>query len=142
MRCAALLLAVGCLRPLPAADKPGDPPDPPHTDIHKALLSEFRFQAAAKEPPPTAPFLARDPGASAPGPADPDLVTLAPFTVRETANMERLHADIALQRAEARTDAVTRKLGIGVHVAPMGPVGFYAVTVLYVPIGVGFGFSF
>lgn len=26
--------------------------------------------------------------------------------------------------------------------APMGPVGFYAVTVFYIPIAVGFGISF
>jgi hypothetical protein len=35
---------------------------------------------------------------------------------------------------------VLSKLGIGVHVAPVGPVGFYAVTVFYLPIAVGFSF--
>jgi hypothetical protein len=67
---------------------------------------------------------------------------MAPFAARETAKMNALHADIVAQEARARTEAMARRLGIGIHIAPMGPVGFYAVTVFYIPIQVGLGASF
>ncbi len=139
MRAAAFFLLGCALGTFSAADEPGG--DERHTDIGKVLRSEYRFVAHPRSSAKPAPFLA-DPSFEPPtSPPDPGVVTMAPFTVRETASMNALDADIALQKAGAREEAITRKLGIGVHVAPVGPVGFYAVTLFYVPIAVGFGFS-
>ncbi len=144
MRFAALLMLLGTICPLAAVGAPDDQAEAPHTNIRKLLLSEYKY-APPKDSTQPAPFLAKPSTPSGPlasTPLDPDLVRMAPFTVRESLKMDSLHADIVMQKAGARTDSIMRKLGIGVHVAPVGPVGFYAVTVFYIPIAVGFGFSF
>ncbi len=64
---------------------------------------------------------------------------MEPFTVRETVRMDALNAKIVAREERARKIAATRKLGIGVHVAPGG---FYAITVFYIPIEIGFSISF
>jgi hypothetical protein len=138
MRSAALSLLLGSICPLAAVGAPDDATDPPHTNIRKELLAEYKFEATTRDPTLPAPLLAN---ASA-APQDPNLVEMAPYTVRETPKMNALNADIVAQEASARTEAITRKLGIGMHVAPLGPVGLYAVTVFYIPVQVGFGFSF
>jgi hypothetical protein len=145
MRFAALSLLLGSIYPLSAADTPGDVTDAPTASIRRELLSEYKFEAQTKEPTQQTPFLNDASSASQASmttPQDPDLVQMAPYTVRETMKMNTLHTDIVAQLANARTEAVTRKLGIGMHVAPVGPLGLYAVTVFYIPIQVGFGFSF
>jgi hypothetical protein len=145
MRFAALSLLLGSICPLTAAGTPDDVTGARPTGIRNELLSEYKFEAPAKRL--TQPITVMT-NASTPSqtltttPQDTDLVQMAPYTVRETANMDALHSDIVAQRANARTAAMTRKLGIGVHFAPMGPVGLYAVTVFYIPIQVGFGISF
>jgi hypothetical protein len=145
MRFAALSLLLGCICPLNASDAPAEVGDAPTPSIRKELLSEYKF-----EPPkivPAQPMPVRDNASISSEtptttPQDPDLVQMAPYTVREKANMDALHTDIVAQLANARTEAVTRKLGIGMHVAPVGPVGLNAVTAFYIPIQVGFGFLF
>lgn len=139
MRVAALcLLACALVNRFAAAEPAGEER---HTDIGRVLISEYPFVAKPRPTAAPAPFLA-DPAFEPPAsPPDTGVVTMAPVTVRETSSMNELHADLALQKAGAGKDAMIRKLGIGVHVAPAGPVGFYAVTVFYVPVFVGFGFS-
>jgi hypothetical protein len=144
MRFAALSLLLGLISPLYAADAPDDETDVPSTNIRKELLSEYKYTATPNGPTQSAPFL-NDTSSSqtmTTVPQDPDLVQMAPYTVRETMKMDSLHRDLVAQRIDAREEAVTRKLGIGVHIAPVGSVGFYAVTVFYIPVFVGFGFSF
>jgi hypothetical protein len=138
MRSAALSLLLGSICPLAAVGAPDDATDAPHTNIRGELLSEYKFEAPTKDPTLPAPL----PANASTAPQDPNLVKMAPYTVRETSKMNALHADIVAQEASARTEAITRKLGIGMHVAPLGPVGLYAVTVFYIPVQVGFGFSF
>ena len=145
MRSAALVLLFASIWPLAAAEAPDAGSDVPHTNIRKELLAEYQFVAPPKIPTLPAPFLTDT--STAPQtftfmPQDPDIMRMAPFTVREGANMDTLHAGIVRQEANARSDAMTGKLGNGVHVARLGPVGFYAVTVFFVPVAVGFGFSF
>jgi hypothetical protein len=145
MRSAALVLLFASIWPLAAADAPDAGSDVPHTNIRKELLAEYQYVAPTRIPTLPAPFLTD--ASTAPQtvplmPQDPDVVRMAPFTVREGVKMDALHAGIVWQKANARSDAMTGKLGIGVHVARLGPVGFYAVTVFFIPVAVGFGFSF
>jgi hypothetical protein len=141
MRLVALLLLLGSNYPLDAAEVPNDVTDAPPASVRKEMLSEYKFEVPAKDPTqPTASSNSSQTLTTVP--QDPNLVQMAPYTVRESANMDALHADIVAQMADARTEGITRKLGIGMHVAPVGRLGLYAVTVFYIPIQVGFGFSF
>jgi hypothetical protein len=145
MRLVALSLLVGSICPLVAVGAPSDVTDTLATNIRGELLSEYKFEAPPKDPVQPAPFVTNtstQPPILPATPQDPNLVRMAPFIVRETAKMDALHAEVVAQEANARTEAITRRLGIGIHVAPMGPVGFYAVTAFYIPIQIGFGFSF
>jgi hypothetical protein len=145
MRFAALVLLVASTCGLGAASGPDPGSDVQHTNIRKELLSEYKYGVPPKGQTIPDPIVADSSAAPQILPLTPpnsDVVRMEPFTVREGAKLEALHADIVRQRANARTEAITSKLGIGVHVAPVGPVGFYAVTVFYIPISVGFGFSF
>ena len=144
MRFGALSLLLGLFYPLYAAGAPDDGTDVPSAGIRKELLSEYKFAAMTSSPTQPVPFLNNTSSSQTltTAPQDPDLVQMAPYTVRDTMKMDALHSDIVAQRVNAREEAVTRKLGIGVHIAPAGPVGFYAVTVFYIPVVVGFGFSF
>ena len=143
MRACIISILIASASGLAAAEDPG--PATPHTDIRQELLSEFKFVAPRKEVLPTAPFLS---GSAQPvpplaaGPGSGDTVTLAPFTVREMVRMETLHADLLKEKADARTAAVMSKLGVGLHVAPVGPVAFYAATIFYIPFAAGFAISF
>ena len=145
MRFAALVLLLACNGRIDAVGGPDTGSDVPHTNIRKELLSEYKYLVPPKDQTISGPIVSdasTTPQISAPAPPNLDVVKMAPFTVREGAKMDSLHADIVRQKVNARTDAIASKLGIGVHIAPMGPVGFYAVTVFYIPIVVGFGFSF
>ena len=143
MRLQALLLLIASAGSLAVAGDPG--PEARHTDVRRQILLEYKYTGPDGGATPAAPVL---PGAAAQKrtaaavPGDPAMVTMAPFEVRETTKTDALRATFAWQKADARKAGVLSKLGIGVHVAPMGPVGFYAVTVFYIPIAVGFGISF
>jgi hypothetical protein len=140
VRACIISILIACASRLAAADDPA--PEAAHTDIRQELLSEFKFVAPEKEVPLSPPFLS---GSARPVPASAasgDVVTLAPFTVREMVRMETLHADIMKEKADARTAAVMSKLGVGLHVAPVGPVAFYAATIFYIPFVAGFAISF
>jgi hypothetical protein len=139
----ALLIASAC--PLVVAGDPDPEPGVPPTDVRRQILLEFKYTGPPGNSAPAAPAMpdaaARKRTAVA-KPVDPALVTMEPFEVRETSKADALHADFLRQKADARTAGVMSKLGIGVHVVPVGPVGFYAVTVFHIPIAVGFGISF
>ena len=140
MRSAALLLLLGSLYPLESVGAPDDLADAPHTDIRKVLISEFKFEGP--QAGPTQPIPSSNPPQELPARArDPNLVRMAPLIVGEnSAKLNALHADIVAQQSNAKTASITRKLGIGIRVAPLGPVNFYAVTVCFIPIQVGFSF--
>jgi hypothetical protein len=124
-----------------AAGDPGSDAGAQRTDIRRELLSEFKYAPPQKDPSAPPPIVspvqatqAAEPGA--------DIVVMAPFTVRETVRMEKLHSDLMQEKAEARTAAIMTKLGVGVHVLPAGPMYFYAATIFYIPFAVGGGISF
>lgn len=139
----ALLLLIASAGSLAAAGGPGPEPEAPQTDVRRQILLEYRYTGPKGG---SAPAAAVPPGAAAQErsaavvPGGPAMVTMAPFEVRETSTTVALRARFAGQEAGARKAGVLSKLGIGVHVAPVGPVGFYAVTVFYIPIAVGFSF--
>lgn len=138
-RCAAAVLLIAWTGSLVSAANPAAEPDVPRTDIHKVLVSEFNYVGKPKDPAPNVPILSK-PGTNeqieAPTPDDSTPVVMAPYTVREDTRMDTLHADLVAQKASARTAKITSRLGIGIHTAPMG---FYAITVFFIPITVGIG---
>ncbi|HEY5078395.1 MAG TPA: hypothetical protein VII43_01055 [Opitutaceae bacterium] len=143
MRHAALLLLIAGACALPAAADPAPSGGEAHTDVRRELLSEFRFAPAPADPAPVPTFLSASatPRAAPSEAAGPDVVTLAPFTVREMVRMETLHADILQEKKAAQTSMVLSRLGIALHVAPVGPVAFYAATIFYIPFAAGFAIS-
>jgi hypothetical protein len=129
---------------LMAEGSAGQDPGAPHPEVRAQILSEFRFIPPDTPPAPTPPVLAAP--AQAPGPetlpfAGPDIVTMAPFTVRETTRMEELHAAILKDHSAAVTAAEMRRLGVGLHEISVGPLHLFAGTVFYVPFVVGGGFA-
>ncbi len=139
--CVAALLLLGA-----SPGALGSPPDPgspaPPTDIRREILSGFRFIPRQAEPAEASPILAQGAAApAAPDAAGPDIVSMAPYTVRENVRMEKLHADIVEAQAEARTAATMTRLGVGLHEVPVGNFHLFAGTVFYIPFVVGIGIS-
>jgi hypothetical protein len=67
---------------------------------------------------------------------------MAPFTVLDTGRANELTASLAKQRAAAHTAMMMDKLGVGMHVAPIGKYFcLYAGTIFYVPFTAGFAIS-
>jgi hypothetical protein len=138
-RCAAVPLFVASAGSALFAGDPATVSEDPRTDAHKELLSEFRYVKTPADPSPNAPILSNagtDQRSATPAPDNSVPVMMAPFTVREVARMDTLHEDILKQDADARAAKITSRLGIGIHT---GPMGFYAITIFYIPITVGFG---
>jgi hypothetical protein len=119
--------------------------DAPHTDVRRQLLSEYSFVPHPNDVQDSSPVLS-DVGLKSqfavPETDNPYLYKMAPFTVRETVSTNLLHADFVQQKADAQRASIMNKLGIGVHVAPVGRAYFYAATIFHIPFAVGFGFSF
>jgi hypothetical protein len=145
MRLPAFLLLIASAGSLAFAGDPEPDPEAPRTDVRRQILLEYKYTGPQGGSAPAAPVL---PGAAAQArsaaavPGDPAMVAIAPLEVPETSTTVALRAKFLKQEADARSAAVMSTLGIGVHVAPVGPVGFYAVTVFYIPVAVGFGISF
>lgn len=145
LRCAAVLLMFASSGAIVFGADAGSDPDAPHTDIRKELLSEFKYVKVPKDPSSKDAVQATasaDPSPAARAAGDSAPIVMAPFSVKESADMKRLQQDLQMQKADATREMTMSKLGIGVHVAPVGPGGFYVVTVFYIPIAVGFGISF
>jgi hypothetical protein len=143
VRAGVLLLLIAAAGTLAWASDPDLGPAAPRTDVRRELLSEFKYVAHPPQAAAPSPFLAPGAQPGLPPPSDTsDLVRMAPFTVREMVRMETLHADLVQEKTDAHTAAVMSKLGIGLHVAPVGPVAFYAATLFYIPFAVGFAISF
>lgn len=105
------------------------------------MLSEYRYAPdplAVRAPQPSA--AAAPNAAPAPSPAA-DVITMAPFTVRETVSMNALTTSLREEKAAAHTGMMMDKLGVGLHVVRVGKVGFFAGTIFYIPFVVGVGFS-
>jgi hypothetical protein len=144
MRLAPLLILIASVSPLAAADDSDGGPAEAHSDFRKLLLSEYKFVPSPETVAPPAPLLFSrgfQPQPVVPEPDNADVVIMAPYNVREIVKMNTLHADIIQERANARTAAVMDKLGVGLHVAPVGKTYFYVATAFYIPFTAGFGFS-
>jgi hypothetical protein len=137
---ALLLLAVSAGSLALAAD-----PDGAHTEVRRQLLSEYKYVASPQDPVVAAPFLAdtaaRPPAAAAEA-GRPDVVRMEPYTVRQGVKMDELHSALLHEQADARTSAMMAKLGVGLHVVPVGKACLYAATLFYIPFAVGVGISF
>jgi hypothetical protein len=142
MRNAALLALLVTATLLAAADEAANPavlvPD-----MRGQVLSEFKFKPHAPEASTPAPFLVS--GAAPPiqtaSPVRADVITMAPFTVLDTDEMTRLSASIKQEKSAAHTAMMMDKLGVGIHVLPVGNLALFAGTVFYIPFVVGVGFS-
>lgn len=114
----------------------------PATNIRREILSEFRFVPSQAAPVPHKSTLARGPTlpkSQTLAYAGADIVRMAPYTVHESLKMEELHQDILNEQADAHTADLMKKMGIGLHEAPIGKVHFFTATVFYIPIIVGVG---
>jgi len=144
VRFAPLLILIASAGSLAAADDSDSGPVEVHSDFRKLLLSEYKFVPSPETVAPAAPLLFApgfQPQPAAAEPDNADVVIMAPYNVREIVKMNTLHADIVQERADARTAAVMNKLGVGLHVAPVGKTYFYVATAFYMPFAAGFGFS-
>jgi len=138
MRRLALLLLLAGAGALAAAGDPGSPADAPHPDIRRQILLEYKYAGPpgdSARSAPSAPAAAAAPGEPAPGP-------VGPLEARAATRTDALRATFQRQEADAHRARMASRLGIGVHEAPFGPGGFYAVTVFYIPVAVGFAISF
>jgi hypothetical protein len=116
----------------------------PTPDMRSQMLSEFTFVPHPLVPAQPAPFLvagsAPNPSPSASVPSD--VVTMAPFTVLDTGRANELTASLAKEKTAAHTAMMMDKLGVGMHVVPVGKVLYlYAGTIFYIPFTAGFGIS-
>jgi hypothetical protein len=68
-------------------------------------------------------------------------VLMEPYTVRETAKLGEMKADIQREHDAAVTDGRMRRLGVGVHDVQVGPLHFYAGTIFYIPFAAGVALS-
>jgi hypothetical protein len=140
MRGGFFLILLASASPTGAIGAP-DAAGAPSTSIRSEMLSEFKFEAVPASPKqPTAPAPeapVSDHGLPVAS-QDPALVRMQPFEVRENTRLDALHSEIMTREENARTDAMVRRMGIGVHTAG----GFYAVTVFFIPIQIGFTTKF
>jgi|CZKI01.1.fsa_nt_gi hypothetical protein len=110
----------------------------PQTDIRKEAVSFYKYDPRARVPSPLPPFLARE----APPPPGQSLVNSAPSDLRKPHVLNRLHAAVLREQADARTALVASRLGIGVSsVRVGGPLVAGVATAFYIPVAVGIGFS-
>ena len=116
-----------------AADCRGDPGEPaPSSAWRTALAADFPYQAT----PPAAAATPAARSSVAPGPADPGLITLSAFVVRDASERgPGLSAPMPAAANPPRT--VAQKLGIGDHAIKLRHVTLHCTTVLFVPILVG-----
>lgn len=116
----------------------------PAPDMRSQMLSEFTYIPHSPVPAQPAPFLF---SGSAPAPAPTasvpsDVVTMAPFTVLDTGRANELTASLAKQKSAAHTAMMMDKLGVGMHVVPIGKnLCLYAGTIFYIPFTAGFAIS-
>ncbi len=98
------------------------------------IQSVYKFEPHAWVAPPKAPFLAHEPSqpevreiSESPAPA-----------LSESRVMNRLHAAIVQEHADARAAMVASRLGIGVSSVRMGKnFALGAASAFYIPVAVG-----
>jgi hypothetical protein len=113
----------------------------PPTDIRREMLSEYTFRPPGSHAATQPPLPAAAPQSHSIWPAAADVVTMAPYTVRETSNTNALTASLTQEKAAAHTAMMMDKLGVGLHVLKVGKVALFAGTIFYIPFVVGGGFS-
>jgi hypothetical protein len=121
----------------PKVETPAIPP--PATWGWRELVKQKVETDVASVPPPKqelelSPLLVH----AAP---DADVVTLAPFHVNGDRVNQQLRVMYARQEKQQKEDLVMRRLGIGAHTVGYKHFGAGVVTVFYVPVFAGFGFS-
>jgi len=135
MKSAASLLLFVSAAACAAAGSDPDPGAYPHTDIRREILSVYRYEATAKEPPPVIPLPARRLVQA----ASQEVLAPAPAP-RDTRKMNALRAAIVQEEADARSAASASRLGIGVRSVQLGRhLVAGAATVFYIPVAVGIG---
>jgi hypothetical protein len=140
-----LMCALAASVPLSATENDTLAKASPHQSVRQAIHADFKYlpkpavdvprvqiwSTGTKQAAPSAPSLV----------LDPNVVTMAPFEVTEPDNLKDLPKILRKQQADAKTAATMKKLGIGVHTLSLRGVTPYVVTVLYIPIEIGFGWN-
>jgi hypothetical protein len=138
MRSLALVFLLASAASFAAGDESAPGNAVPQTDIRKELLSAFKYEPRPEKPPETAPFLAH----AISQPEAVDLVDEPPQSPRDAKVMNHLHAAILQEQSDAKAALVASNLGIGVKSVHFGKYfALGAVTVFYIPVVIGGGFS-
>jgi hypothetical protein len=103
-----------------------------HIDWRKALNAEFKYT------PATPPDPAVPPEAIPETPANPDVVVLPKYVVRDAPRRYReLERVIRDEEEDARSEALNRKFGIRTYVFKYRKVIFGYKTLFFIPVGFG-----
>lgn len=114
---------------------------PPTWPWRQTLAREIAVQptvppataATAPRPEPLSPLLVHA------APPTDDMITLPPLHVSGSRLEEQVQREYALAKQRAHDEAVLRRLGTGMHM--LGRSHFGVLTVFYIPVFVGFGWS-
>ncbi|HVU36529.1 MAG TPA: hypothetical protein VHE61_24025 [Opitutaceae bacterium] len=126
----------------PAGSKAGNASVAPRqtTWAWRALIHETMKTPTLKPPPVTSrpadlsPLLLREE-------PDADVVSLPAFHVTEDRIYAGLHAEFVKEERRAHDAFIARRLGIGTHAVRYKNFAAGVVTVFYIPVFAGFGFS-
>src|SRR6185369_14681773 len=101
-------------------------------------MAKTPLPARAPAPTPSNPLLLRDVNPDA---TDPDVIKLAPFSVRGERMEAKLHGVLARQKQEAHDEAVLRRTGTGFHSVRFGGWTAGVLTVFGVPVAASVSLS-
>jgi hypothetical protein len=135
MKTAAIALLFASSASFAAGDDGNSSGSIPRTDIRAEIQSVYKFEPHAWVPPPSAPFLAHEVSQ----PEVRDIAESPAPALSESRVMNRLHAAVVQEHADARAAMVASRLGIGVRSVRLGRhFALGAATAFYIPVAVGF----
>ena len=103
-----------------------------HIDWRKALNAEFKYTPATPPDPAVLPEAVRE------TPANPDVVVLPKYVVRDAPRGYReLERVIRNEEEDARSEAFNRRFGIRTHVFKYKNVIFGYNTLFFIPVAFG-----
>jgi hypothetical protein len=104
------------------------------------MLSEYKFTPSGTKAAPLPSSLRSEAPPDSPAiiPAAKDVVSMAPFEVRETGASNAALMPVAPKKPDNPQAVAAAKLGIGIHYMRLGKVRLFVNTIFYVPILIGF----
>ena len=117
---------------LPVLQEIENAPTARHTDWRKVLHAELKFTPTSPPDPEVAPEVNYE------TPANPDVVVLPKYVVRDAAlNFRELERVIRNDDDNARSEALNHKLGIRTHAFKYKKVMYGYKTLFFIPVAFG-----